>query len=544
MDKRDYIAQVDDLRCPQALRERIGALPGQVRRPRRHWLPLCACAAVVLIGAGGFLLLQNGGLGGSSAGGGHEEGSSVFLSYAGPVFPLTVLDGAELSAGREITLDFSLWDRTWISNQEEAASRTELTEAGRRQVLDDYNEWFPDGGRYESSTDLLVHDAYVLTNSTQQAQTVTLLYPFVGQLQHLSAQTPTLTVDGVPAEATLRSGGYSGGFQGALGADLITAETAGSLNLDQLDSWEDYKALLSDGSYLAQALGDGPDLSGIPVTVYRFTDPWGPEANEDVPNPSIRATFALDYEQTTVLSYGFHSGRFDRENGVMGQGFSIREPGEAGYGTPCYLIILGEDISGLTTQGYVTGGWDTEETVEAGVTVSRYETDLDTVLRETAQLMYRERQERLEGGDFELYYGLLRDFLASYGALSDAPAERYDAGWLEELDVESADRVFYLEVPLTIPPGETVTAEASFRKAGSFDYYCAHTENQGVYGYDLVTQLGSALTFSSQSARLCGARSVEIVRQNFGFDLEHGIDQVVLDPEAEHYYLEVRRAPS
>ena len=274
MDKRDYIAQVDDLRCPQALRERIGALPGQVRRPRRHWLPLCACAAVVLIGAGGFLLLQNGGLGGSSAGGGHEEGSSVFLSYAGPVFPLTVLDGAELSAGREITLDFSLWDRTWISNQEEAASRTELTEAGRRQVLDDYNEWFPDGGRYESSTDLLVHDAYVLTNSTQQAQTVTLLYPFVGQLQHLSAQTPTLTVDGVPAEATLRSGGYSGGFQGALGADLITAETAGSLNLDQLDSWEDYKALLSDGSYLAQALGDGPDLSGIPVTVYRFTDPW------------------------------------------------------------------------------------------------------------------------------------------------------------------------------------------------------------------------------------------------------------------------------
>lgn len=87
MDKRDYIAQVDDLRCPQALRERIGALPGQVRRPRRHWLPLCACAAVVLIGAGGFLLLQNGGLGGSSAGGGHEEGSSVFLSYAGRCSP-------------------------------------------------------------------------------------------------------------------------------------------------------------------------------------------------------------------------------------------------------------------------------------------------------------------------------------------------------------------------------------------------------------------------------------------------------------------------
>ena len=33
---------------------------------------------------------------------------------------------------------------------------------------------------------------------------------------------------------------------------------------------------------------------------------------------------------------------------------------------------------------------------------------------------------------------------------------------------------------------------------------------------------------------------VDIVRQNFGFDLESGVTEVALDPEAEHYYLEVR----
>ena len=39
--------------------------------------------------------------------------------------------------------------------------------------------------------------------------------------------------------------------------------------------------LLADGTYLVNALGEGPDVSGIPVTVYRFTDPYGPEEDED-----------------------------------------------------------------------------------------------------------------------------------------------------------------------------------------------------------------------------------------------------------------------
>jgi len=34
---------------------------------------------------------------------------------------------------------------------------------------------------------------------------------------------------------------------------------------------------------------------------------------------------------------------------------------------------------------------------------------------------------------------------------------------------------------------------------------------------------------------------VEIVRQNFGFDLVGGIKSVILDENVEHYYLEVRK---
>ena len=42
----------------------------------------------------------------------------------------------------------------------------------------------------------------------------------------------------------------------------------------------------------------------------------------------------------------------------------------------------------------------------------------------------------------------------------------------------------------------------------------------------LVTALGSNLTFTKQSAAIKGYGEIEIVRQNFGFDLERGITQV------------------
>ena len=61
-------------------------------------------------------------------------------------------------------------------------------------------------------------------------------------------------------------------------------------------------------------------------------------------------------------------------------------------------------------------------------------------------------------------------------------------------------------------------------------------------GYDMVTRLGSNLILSRQTARLDDRGRIEIVRQNFGFDIENGVDEVVLDIEEPHYYLEVKPA--
>lgn len=524
----------------------------QRRHPWRRLLAAAACLAVICGGAYLAGTLRMGGRAGAG-GSGHSE-ASTFMSYAGPVFPLTTAEEtSSITAERNITLDFAPWIPAWLSNEEMLADRTWLTEAERQEALAQYDELYPEGGRWRSSDDILVTDAYTLANPSQEDQTVTLLYPFATSLNDLGRLTPTLTLDGSELETALHVGAYSGGFEGVWDGTIV-GDPEGSVNLDYADSWEDYKNLLSDGTYLANALGVGPDVSGIPVTVYKFTDPYGPLKDEEagVPNPSLQVGFDLDYSRTAVLTWGFDSGNFDRENGTMIQGFSIPQPGERGYGEDVYcLLVLGEDIQNMTTGGYVTGGADpdTEPLEGCGVTVERYESDLDTMLREILAPVWQElRQNTYEQDgaeldvDFETWYRAVLEYLLAYGILSPSGAERYGAGWLEDIvsDVDTIDRVCWLEAEITIPAGDSVTLSASMTKEASYDFYCAHTENQGVKGYDLVTALGSTLDFTGQTASLVNTENIEIVRQNFGFDLEAGITEVALDPAEPHYYLEIR----
>ena len=104
------------------------------------------------------------------------------------------------------------------------------------------------------------------------------------------------------------------------------------------------------------------------------------------------------------------------------------------------------------------------------------------------------------------------------------------------------DRVLYLAFPVTIPTGESISISAELYKEPSFDYAGAGSENEGLQGYELMTTLGSNLRFEAQTAEVLSTDSVEIIRQNLGFDLQNGIAQVSLELAAERYYLDVRRA--
>ena len=96
---------------------------------------------------------------------------------------------------------------------------------------------------------------------------------------------------------------------------------------------------------------------------------------------------------------------------------------------------------------------------------------------------------------------------------------------------------------MTVPAGGSLTVTVSMEKEASYDYSCDRA-NQGTRGYDLMTTLGSNLVCTEQTATLEDRGQIEILWQNFGFDLDAGIKTVELEAETEHYFLTVRRADS
>jgi len=529
----DAITEVNDDLIAEAKNHKFTNRRGTITR----W---CTVAASLVLVAGissfAYFNLLPIGCGGSTApgsgGGGRtttsNDGSTIFMSYAGPVFPLSILeddDGSTngitngITAARDITFDFS---KTLRSN-------------------------------YYDST-ISVSDIYTLTNTTDTDKTINVLYPFPASFALLTNLLPTISIDGSILETDLIAGPYSGGFTGAGRPD------DGAHNLRYLTSWEEYVSLLSDGEYLKRALSEQKKMEQT-VIVYEF---YNARANFDnAENPTVVASFNLDYDKTTILSYGFHGASFDHEKGHMRQSFSVPREWWPTYNHGRFLIIVvGDDISDLTVEGYKTGGWNRRDRVDdVTADVKRYEAVLGEIVEQLLEahigMGYAFGEETVETLEtlhasikFEdmkaLLFRAVFELLGDYGVLSDNVIPRYQTGWLEELFSEASgmSRVFYLKTEISIPAGEGIELIIDLPKPGSFDFYGTGSGNLGISGYGMMTKLGSNLTFTGQTATLAGADLIEIVNQNFGFDPANNILNVPLDMNIPHYFIEVRGASS
>ena len=487
--------------------------PAAVQR-RHPWGRLLAAAACLAVICGGVFLTSTFRMGGSTgeadggsvpgeSGDGHNAGTT-FMSYAGPVFPLTTVETVTgLTAERTVTWDFAPGTYQDGSPRQWGA-----------QVTDDY----------------------VLTNPTEADVTVTALYPFAGSLADLGTIAPAVSADGVQAEATLYAGAYAGGFRDA-GVD-----DGSTWNLAPPASWEDYASLLESGDYLAQALGAAPVLD-IPVTVYRFSDFQAPHEEYDAATQAVE--FTIDPEQTTILSYGFNGLSLDDETGWRRYDYFVPD-GIRSESELKLLVVLGEDIGDYTLQGYANGACE-EAIGGVSCTVTRQETTLDAVLTELCQAELHDSGQSAQWPGLDqlpipLYQRAVTESLLTSGLLADTPADRYMDGRLDDFlwDVLVQERVLYLAFPVTVPAGGSVTVATSLWKAPSYDYGCSGSENVGLQGYDLVTALGSTLDFTGQTAALVNTDTIEIIRQNLGFDLENGVTEVAMDLTEPHYYLEIR----
>lgn len=454
-----------------------------------------AACIILILGIGVWYAGNH--LGGKTGmgGNGHQDGST-FMHYAGPIFPLNILeDSSEVTAKRDTHFDFS---------------RYEL--------------------EYYGTDRLTVTDSYQLTNNSNEEKSYTIAYPFVSSLRDSNIFTPVLKSNVELQKEELLLGDYAGGFTSAYG-DTNQSE---SMNLKSMTSWEDYKKLLENGKYLDSAQKD-LNFTDKQVTVYTFYDVTYPE-NFDAATLSIEFTLPKD---SVMLTYGMNGGAYDAERSFYRSSYFInqREDNQR-------IIIIGEAPDKYSVKGYENGACEKEIKAVKGKVKS--ETKLLSEVIRQCITDYINSYDNPEG-----YSELLSDehyfkavlSMLNYTVLGDDPKERYSEMRLDDLISEAfyVNRVMYLKAVITIPAGETVELSATYHKDASYDFGCiASKDRQGVLGYDLLTKQGSQLNIINHTAGIELPQNYTIVRQNFGFDLQDGINQVQLNQEVERYYLEIR----
>ncbi len=498
------------------------------KRRKHKWIrnvAVAACLAVVVFAVGVF----NGTFpffGGSSGGAGFDGKmgeESTFGFYTGPILPLSLAEpNPAIAAERSVTLDFSPWMPVWQSIEEMMAERSFNTAADRQRYLEWLQEDYPEGGRYLTRDTVLVQDETILTNTSDTDQTVTVLYPFVGRFFQLDERIPSLTVDGRPLNARLWAGRLTASFvedDPNTGSRIVTGDGTG---VYLAKSFADYRTILADGTYQQEALE--PAIVPVGSCVwYTFSLPEGENDAE------VEVRFSLDYNATRVYSLHATGGEWDPDGATM----TVR-----GEGQTLSLLVLGEDIRDLEAYG-VRFQDETWARTVAAVSQTRETGSAAEKLEALARAGYQYGQEHASATlpleDFELYEQLFLDGLEL--------CFRYEGGHMESalyyyVDME---RVFYAMAEITIPAGVSVTVTAVSEKEGSHNYSCSGEARMGVEAYQLATRLGSTLTFQNQKAFLEDRGQIELVEQNFGFDLEKDIREALLTDDC--YWLAVRRLP-
>ncbi len=441
----------------------------------------------------------------------YEHGASgdndlSYMYYPGPILPLTVQENGDgITAERNIDFNFSPY----------------ITQVGsyeNKNGVQTYETY-----RAES----IITDSYTLKNETGKDLTVTLLYPYIGALVDIKDNL-NISVDGFEIPVALHFGKYLGEYEGVWGDEQ---RESGSVNLKQLYSFEQYAELLSDNEYSKSAFDDLPELNQN-VIVYKLHD-FVCNTETDNGNPSLTMEFYADSQKTTVFSYGMDGASWDEESGYHARikgGIEYQPYAEEGkqYPSDGYVILVGEDI-----HEYKIISSEGAENISC--TVTRYETTLGEIVQDLLKVHLEEDTLSLN-----LNYGLTAELLLTVGALGDNPIERYETNMLESIfdDVQSEKRIIYGSFDVTIPEGKSIAFTAVVVKDGSVDYA---GDNLDKNGYDMATKLGSNLTFTAQTASVSEYSEIEIVRQNFGFDLSSGINEVSLDINKPHYWMEVSK---
>ena len=411
------------------------------------------------------------------------SGSGDFQSYRGPVLPMTSLNGAEgVDVDRNVDFDFAPYR--------------------------DSNDYSTLGKGAAGIT-----DTYILTNTTGETKTLELVYGFQGQFIDHPEEFPSITVDGV----------------------MIQPELYPSVDTEELvwnaHNFDRYSQVLEENDFLSTALQQSEELY-IPVTAYHFTD-LTYEGAEVAGFPMLTLRFALD-ENTTVWTMIVDE--FGTEqSGRQRMMFRI-DRGEAWVFT----------VEGTLIDPEFGGNKDYNVTDSSAIDnisykLETYETTLNDVIQHFAQSY---DFWAIEGQNTYPNAGGLTPELLVDGTIKRIHSMGQQSSSDKIMLIESLfhkvvtePRMMYLVFPVVLESGQSVTVEATYIQEPSLDISGPKHYREG---YELATKLGSDLHFANLSSSLSNTALIELGKQNFGFDLEKGITEVILDLQVDRYYLEVK----
>ena len=411
------------------------------------------------------------------------SGSGEFNRYRGPVLPMTSLNGAEgVAVQRNVDFDFSPY-----------------------QNPKDYSTL----GKGAAG----ITDTYVLTNTTEESRTMELVYGFQGQFIDHKEEFPTITVDGATIQAR-----------------LYPSVDTESLVWDA-HNFDKYKDVLLENNFLEVAMKK-PEMADLPVKAYHFTD-LAYNGDDVAAYPMLVVSFFTD--EGTKLWTNIADSIGTVEGSDRKQLMFKVERGEA------WIFSAGGELNDMEFGGNRDHNISENSAIEVEYNLNTYDTTLSAVMSQFAQAY---EFWSVEGQETYPNPGFMTPEILLDGAIKrmehpDWVMNAYGICLIDELfhQVVTESRMMYLVFPVELAPGQSVIVEASYIQEPSLDISGPKHYREG---YDLATKLGSDLNFTKLTSSLTNTAPIELGDQNFGFDLEQGITDVILDLNVDRYYLEVR----
>lgn len=462
---------------PEQVEQAAPPQGGQCKQPRHfsRWVQVAACFAVASLG---LSMLPRVGCG-SGGGGGCKDG---YMDYAGPVLPLAVAEKTEgLWADRALELDFSGYASP---------------DAPQREVR--------------------LTDRYTLKNETDEAKTLTLVYPYAGDCAGKPGGIPSVKVDGVETEVQL--------YAGPLGPD----------------DWQGWAELAEHG--IKDTLSPPAPLEGSRV-VYTISHRSAPN-DKDIHFQCVSGW--MDQMRSGCLTYGFNSGWVDEEKDGLQKWRFGADCSPANAGQNVYLLMQGEDLKDPEFSGWTRVPDQPPDYMDPQVTgtLTRQELALDPVIENLARQYWQKmKQDNPYIGDpaaLPLYLQAVRRIMQPpEQCIEDFPSQ---SGMLEDRFgwAMYQSRLQAAAFEVTIPAGGEMQIQLVVTKPASRNFV---GKQQDQDGYELLPQFDSSLAIRTQTVTLAGLDAVTLAGQNFGFDPEQGVTTVTLDPSEPMYFIRVEKKP-